>query len=201
MISYSQKLFGNEVISNAIIQAAMRRKRSNEGLNNDNIMRKNEKYCGENDNTTIEKSDGFVIIVTCENELYDSGKVTLDYFSENPWEGMLVAVLYIESANDLPMDEYEGLFYQLYRVSDGKRIGYGTINFESIEENIRFYRGKQIAKSLLKSLCKNEVNMVTLKIVEPWGTFPAGTHISTVLQWIETVSGVSVELRWAHEPD
>lgn len=201
MISYSQKLFGNEVISNAIIQAAMRRKRNNEGLNNDDATRNNDNHYGENDKTTIERNDGFVIIVTCESELYDSGKVTLDYFSDNPWEGMLVAVLYIESADDIPMDEYEGLFYQLYNVKDGKRIGYGTIDYDSIDENIHFYCGKRIAKLLLKSLCKKEVNLITLKLVDSWGTFPAGTHISTVLQWIETVSGVSVELRWAHEPD
>ena len=82
----------------------------------------------------------YVIIITSEDERYNNGKedsVGLDFFADNPWEGSLEAVMFGNNWNDLFGDgEYEGLFYQLYSLDTGKRVGYGILDPDSPEKEI-----------------------------------------------------------------
>ena len=64
----------------------------------------------------------------------------LDYYANNPWHGLFVTVVYGDNAEEL-LTQYdcEGLFYQLYARGAGKRIGYGIVSLDVLNNDIASY--------------------------------------------------------------
>lgn len=92
----------------------------------------------------------YVMIVTEEDERYDGNNTQLDFYADNPFEGKLSDIVYGNNVNDLRISsdghDNEGLFYVLYAMESGKRIGYGTVEFDAIVEEIAEYE-RQIKKT------------------------------------------------------
>lgn len=84
----------------------------------------------------------YTMIVTQEDERYRR-EVQLDFFVERPWEGSLSDIVFGDNIDELSQssDEHsnEGLFYMLYANNDGKRIGSGVVDWDSIQEEIDDY--------------------------------------------------------------
>lgn len=87
----------------------------------------------------------YVMIVTSEDERYGYDGIQLDFFWNNPWEGLLVDIVYGNSYEELfGNGDYEGLFYQLYSTETGERIGYGSLDPDSPREEIEeFEKNKE----------------------------------------------------------
>lgn len=87
----------------------------------------------------------YVMIVTSEDERYGHDGIQLDFFWDNPWEGLLVDIVYGNSYEELfGNGDYEGLFYQLYSTETGERIGYGSLDPDSPREEIEeFEKNKE----------------------------------------------------------
>ena len=82
----------------------------------------------------------YVMIVTEEDERYDGKCYDCDFYANAPWEGNLSDIVYGDNIDELRGNgEHEGLFYMLYLAENGKRIGYGCIGFDAIEETISTY--------------------------------------------------------------
>ena len=80
------------------------------------------------------KDKKYVMIITSEEPDY-SGKSLIEYYSENPERGTLVDIVYGDNYEELTANgDYEGLFYLLYEVGSGKRLGYGCIGPDIMEE-------------------------------------------------------------------
>ena len=64
----------------------------------------------------------------------------LDYYANNPWHGLFVTVVYGDNAEEL-LTQYdcEGLFYQLYVKETGRRIGYGIVSLDVLNNDIASY--------------------------------------------------------------
>lgn len=101
-------------------------------------------HVGKDYRKIMRKDKKYVMIVTEEDERYDgeNGK-QLDFYSDNPFEGLLSDIVYGDNADELRQSDdghsNEGLFYVLYSTSDGKRIGSGTVDFDAIQEEIDEY--------------------------------------------------------------
>ena len=79
----------------------------------------------------------YVMIVTSEDERYDSGEKDLCWFAEHPWEGTLVEIVFGNSFDELMGDgEHEGLFQQTYEMETGKRLSYGFLDPDTPREEI-----------------------------------------------------------------
>ena len=87
----------------------------------------------------------YVMIVTSEDERYGHDGIQLDFFWDNPWEGLLVDIVYGDSYDELfGNGDYEGLFYQLYSTETGERIGYGELDPNSPKDEIEeFEKNKE----------------------------------------------------------
>lgn len=87
----------------------------------------------------------YVMIVTSEDERYGHDGIQLDFFWDNPWEGLLVDIVYGDSYDELfGNGDYEGLFYQLYSTETGERIGYGELDPNSPREEVEeFEKNKE----------------------------------------------------------
>lgn len=88
----------------------------------------------------------YVIVVTSEDERYNNGKEDskgLDFFANSPWEGVFECILTGDNAEELMDADSEGLFYQLYETKDGKRIGYGMLEYDSLKEEIEEHEKKE----------------------------------------------------------
>lgn len=70
-----------------------------------------------------EKRYRYTAVITSEQE----GQ-SLDYISENPWEGNLEKTVEFDTIEELFEHDVEGLFYQLFENGSGKRLGYGSVN-------------------------------------------------------------------------
>ncbi|BDF45756.1 hypothetical protein CE91St58_18720 [Lachnospiraceae bacterium] len=80
------------------------------------------------------KNKKYVIIVTTEEPDYFE-KSLIEYYSENPARGILIDIVYGDNYEELTANgDYEGLFYFLYEVGSGKRLGYGCISPDIMEE-------------------------------------------------------------------
>ena len=84
----------------------------------------------------------YTMIVTQEDERYGKEK-QLDFYSDNPWEGDLSDIVFGDTIEELSKSsdghDNEGLFYILYANDSGKRIGSGTVDYDSIQEEIEEY--------------------------------------------------------------
>lgn len=96
-------------------------------------------------------SKKYVMIVTSEDERYNpnypvGGGVQLGFFAENPWEGRFECFFDGNNMDDIAEEiercGCEGLFYQLYENENGNRIGYGSVDYDRIEEEIEEYEKK-----------------------------------------------------------
>ena len=80
------------------------------------------------------KNKKYVIIVTTEEPDYFE-KSLIEYYSENPARGLLIDIVYGDNYEELTANgDYEGLFYFLYEVGSGKRLGYGCISPDIMED-------------------------------------------------------------------
>lgn len=94
----------------------------------------------------------YVMIVTSEDERYESGEKDLSSFGEHPWEGKLEAVVFGNSFDDLFGDgEHEGLFQQTYEMETGIRLSYGFLDPDTPREEIEEHEKKrEYSKNLVK---------------------------------------------------
>ena len=77
----------------------------------------------------------YTMIITSEDERYGTKGYGLDYWTDNPWDGLLVEVTYGNTYEELSKQgEHEGLFYQLYSNVTGERISYGIVDSCIIDE-------------------------------------------------------------------
>lgn len=90
----------------------------------------------------------YVAVITSEDERYNNGKEDskrLDFFADNPWEGVFEYILVGDNVNDIINGDVEGLFYQLYEMKNGKRIGYGILSYDALKNDIEEYERKREA--------------------------------------------------------
>lgn len=90
----------------------------------------------------------YIMIVTSEDERYNNGKEDskgLDFFADSPWEGVFECILVGDNAGELIDADSEGLFYQLYEMENGKRIGYGTLSYNALKNDIEEHKRKREA--------------------------------------------------------
>ena len=79
----------------------------------------------------------YVMIVTAEDERYESGEKDLGWFGEHPWEGKFESVVFGNSFDELFQGgEHEGLFQQTYELETGKRLSYGFLDPDTPREEI-----------------------------------------------------------------
>lgn len=79
----------------------------------------------------------YVMIVTSEDERYESGEKDLSYFGDHPWEGKLEEIVFGNSFDELMGDgKHEGLFQQTYEMETGKRLSYGFLDPDTPREEI-----------------------------------------------------------------
>ena len=91
----------------------------------------------------------YMMIVTAEDERYEKGEVQLDFFMEEPWEGVLEDIVFGNNAQELfGNGEYEGLFYQVYETETGTRIGWGTIDCYYPKEEIEEWEKEKDAQQI-----------------------------------------------------
>lgn len=94
----------------------------------------------------MRKDKKYLMIVTEEDERYDRNEKQLSFYSDNPFEGLLSDIVYGNNVDELQQSDdghsNEGLFYVLYAIADGKRIGYGTVDFDAIQEEIEAYESR-----------------------------------------------------------
>lgn len=97
------------------------------------------KTCIKNEDVDYHK---YTLIVTSEADI--PGK-HLDYFSDNPWEGNLEDVIQFDTVEELDayMGDIEGLFYQLFENEHGTRLGYGVIDCDYPETDIRDFENPE----------------------------------------------------------
>ena len=115
----------------------------------------------------------YIAIITEETDDF-----SLDYLTDNPWEGNLREIAKGNTVDELVEDagDSEGMFYQLYETNKGKRLGYGIFNYDAIEEDIARSKTKQavidgkpymvmtvsqLADYVVSDLCYKEFHMLT----------------------------------------
>ena len=83
----------------------------------------------------------YMMIVTEEDDRYDAEDgYDCDFYADHPWEGNLIDIVYGNNIDELRGNgENEGMFYMLYLAENGERIGYGCVDFDTIEETISRY--------------------------------------------------------------
>lgn len=97
----------------------------------------------------------YTMIVTQEDERYGKEK-QLDFYSDNPWEGDLSDIVFGDTIEELSKSsdghDNEGLFYILYANDSGKRIGSGTVDYDSIQEEIEEYEEKFLKETITEEI-------------------------------------------------
>ena len=79
----------------------------------------------------------YVMIVTSEDERYETGEKDLSFFGDHPWEGKLVGFVFGNSFDELMGDgRFEGLFQQTYETDTGKKLSYGFLDPNTPKEEI-----------------------------------------------------------------
>lgn len=88
----------------------------------------------------------YTMIVTEENDKNNN----LGFFADKPWEGNLSDVVFgdnvIELFKSSDNQSNEGLFYMLYSNNNGKRIGYGIVDYDSVMEDIDEYERSRVKR-------------------------------------------------------
>lgn len=83
----------------------------------------------------------YKIVITEENHKKSD---SLDVFSDFPEEGRYIDTIYFYTPDQYlnVLKLYEGLFYQIFDLKSGERIGYGMLDPDSPVEEIREFEGK-----------------------------------------------------------
>lgn len=88
----------------------------------------------------------YTMIVFEEDERYGKDGFRLDFYANNPAEGLLSDIVQGDNLEELMHSsdglDNEGLFYLLYENEAGERIGSGMVDFISIGENIALVEGR-----------------------------------------------------------
>lgn len=85
----------------------------------------------------------YTMIVTEEDNRYDTGEKGLSYYAEHPWEGNLNSIVFGDTAEELMENgTNEGLFYQLYEAASGNRVGTGIVSIDMLMDDISEYEKK-----------------------------------------------------------
>lgn len=97
----------------------------------------------------------YTMVVTQGDERY--GRVRrLDFYSYNPWEGELSDIVFGDTIEELSKSsdghDNEGLFYILYANDSGKRIGSGTVDYDSIQVEIEEYEEKFLKENITEEI-------------------------------------------------
>ena len=86
----------------------------------------------------------YLMIVTAEDERYETGEKDLSWFGDNPWDGILEDIVCGDSFDELMGDaKYEGLFQQTYEMETGRRLSYGFLDPDTPREEIEEWEAKQ----------------------------------------------------------
>ena len=98
----------------------------------------------------MRKDKKYMMIITEEDERYDGKNTQLSFYANNPFEGKLSDIVYGDNVDELWISsdghDNEGLFYVLYATEDGTKVGYGTVEFSAIAEEIEEYEENNCAK-------------------------------------------------------
>lgn len=97
----------------------------------------------------------YIMIVTAEDERYGKPGYGLDFFANNPWEGILNDIVFGDNLAELMIssdgEDNEGLFYMLYAmesepdaIASGTKIGSGAVDWSVIEEEIQEYESQKV---------------------------------------------------------
>lgn len=120
----------------------------------------------------MRKDKKYIMIVTEEDERYDGKDVQLSVYADNPFEGKLSDIVYGDNVDELRIssDGYdnEGLFYVLYSTEKGDKVGYGTVEFSAIAEEIELYENahnnrKEKIKECCVTIVCTDVYMIKTK--------------------------------------
>lgn len=88
----------------------------------------------------------YTMIVFEEDERYGKDGFRLEFYANNPAEGLLSDIVQGDNLEELMYSsdglDNEGLFYLLYENETGKRIGLGMVDFVAIGEDIESEEGK-----------------------------------------------------------
>lgn len=111
----------------------------------------------------IELDKRYVCIITSEK---DKKSLGINYYAEHPEAGKFERILIGDDADEIlgSSGDAEGLFYQLYSCLDGKKIGYGIFDYDSIKDDICFYQSRFVFKCEVIAI----YNENGIKITIPW---------------------------------
>ena len=88
----------------------------------------------------------YTMIVFEEDERYGKDGFRLEFYANNPAEGLLSDIVQGDNLEELMYSsdglDNEGLFYLLYENETGKRIGFGMVDFIAIGEDIDSVEGR-----------------------------------------------------------
>lgn len=102
----------------------------------------------------------YLLMVYQEDERYGTEGYGLDFFVDNPAEGLLSDMVWGNNAEELMISsdgqDNEGLQYILYAIEDGlgRKIGSGTMDYDVISEEVGKYEKKK-ESLLVKYLYEN----------------------------------------------
>ena len=89
----------------------------------------------------------YTMIVFEEDERYGKHGFRLEFYANNPAEGLLSDIVQGDNLEELMYSsdglDNEGLFYLLYENETGKRIGSGMVDFVAIGEDIDSAEGRE----------------------------------------------------------
>lgn len=97
------------------------------------------------------------MIITCEDIKYQKGERSLGFYADNPHEGLLEDIIFGDTFDELFANgENEGLFYQLYSIATGERIGSGVLDPDSPHEEIKDFEKSLQNKG--KTIVEDKIN-------------------------------------------
>lgn len=125
----------------------------------------------------------YCMVVYAEDERYGTAGHGLDFFANNPAEGILQDIIFGDNLAELMQstdgNDNEGLFYILYALSvnaDGQETGVrfdsGTVDWVAIDEMIRDYEAKNSKRQQLEKVLEMQLSENQLKAIErEWKAF------------------------------
>lgn len=120
----------------------------------------------------------YMMIVTEEDDRYDAEDgYDCDFYADHPWEGNLIDIVYGNNIDELRGNgENEGMFYMLYLAENGERIGYGCVDFDTIEETISRYELEK-CKDMNTTWTKDDI----INVLVEDGIEPTNVNITKVI--------------------
>lgn len=125
----------------------------------------------------------YCMVVYAEDERYGIAGHGLDFFANNPAEGILQDIIFGDNLAELMQstdgNDNEGLFYILYALSvnaDGQETGVrfdsGTVDWVAIDEMIRDYEERNSKRQQLEQILEMQLSTEQVKAIETeWKAF------------------------------